>query len=334
MLSVVVPCFNSQEYMERALDSLPVQDQRIEVLIVDDGSTDATGEIADRFQARYPGVCIAIHQENGGHGDAIMTGLERASGLYFDVLDSDDWVDSAYYLVLLDALERMREDPVDLLVRDMVYEKIGARRRHTLHFRGILPQGQVFTWAESRPFPCGVVMLMHCTVYRTDVLRRTELCLPRHTFYVDHLYVYLPLVHVKTLYYLNLPVYHYFIGRPGQSVQEDVMLRQISHAVKVSMILTDRIDLEKVSDLRQRCYMRNYLEMVLSTTFAFLTKSQTAENLQMRDEMISHFSKTNPWARKSINRRSSGLVLALPSRIQFICVSLLYTIWHAIYQFN
>ena len=155
LLSVVVPCFNSQAYMERALDSLPVQDGRLEILIVDDGSTDATREIADGFQARYPDVCIAIHQENGGHGSAIMAGFAKATGLYFDVLDSDDWVDTAQYLNMLDTLERTRDDPVDLLVRNTVYEKTASRRRFVLHFRGILPREKVFSWAESKPFPLG-----------------------------------------------------------------------------------------------------------------------------------------------------------------------------------
>ena len=93
LLSIVVPCYQSQDYIRRCIDSLLGVSEALEVLIVDDGSTDATGSIADEYQAAYPNVVHAIHQENGGHGAAVMTGLRHAAGRYFKVVDSDDRLD-------------------------------------------------------------------------------------------------------------------------------------------------------------------------------------------------------------------------------------------------
>ncbi|MDU5947120.1 MAG: glycosyltransferase, partial [Paenibacillus macerans] len=93
LLSVVIPCYNSQDYMRYCIESLLPGGERVELLIVNDGSADRTGQIADEYASRYPGIVKAIHQENGGHGEAVNAGIRHAAGLYFKVVDSDDWVD-------------------------------------------------------------------------------------------------------------------------------------------------------------------------------------------------------------------------------------------------
>ena len=95
LLSIAVPCYNSAAYMGKCIESLLVGGDEVEILIVDDGSTkDDTARIADEYEKNYPGICRAIHQENGGHGEAVNTGLRNASGVYFKVVDSDDHVDA------------------------------------------------------------------------------------------------------------------------------------------------------------------------------------------------------------------------------------------------
>ena len=93
LLSVTIPCYNSQEYMEHAIESALIGGDDIEILIVDDGSKDNTLEIAQKYEKQYPNIVRAIHKENGGHGSAVNTGIANAKGLYFKVLDSDDWFD-------------------------------------------------------------------------------------------------------------------------------------------------------------------------------------------------------------------------------------------------
>ena len=93
-LTFVVPAYNMTEYLERCVMSLIAakRNDDIEVLIVDDGSSDGTLEMAQKFEARYPGIVRAIHQENKGHGGAVNTGIAAASGMYVKVVDADDWV--------------------------------------------------------------------------------------------------------------------------------------------------------------------------------------------------------------------------------------------------
>ena len=134
LLSVTVPCYNSQDYMRHCIETLLPGGEQVEILIVDDGSKDDTVAIADEFQAKYPGIVRAIHQENAGHGGAVMKGLSLATGLYFKVVDSDDWVDPQVLRDLLKLLGQFAEspEPVDMVISDFVYDKVGARHKKVM----------------------------------------------------------------------------------------------------------------------------------------------------------------------------------------------------------
>ena len=124
LLSIAVPCYNSEQYMRKCIDSLLVGGEDVEILIVDDGSTkDKTAEIADEYEAQFPTIVKAIHKQNGGHGSAVNAGIAHATGLYFKVVDSDDWVkEEAYKQVLATLRELVGGDKVlDLLICNYVY---------------------------------------------------------------------------------------------------------------------------------------------------------------------------------------------------------------------
>ena len=125
LLSIAIPCYNSEAYMEKCIDSLLVGGEDVEILIVNDGSSDRTAEIADSYERKYPTIVKAIHQENGGHGEAVNAGIRNATGLYFKVVDSDDWVNAEAYAQILKTLSDLIRGPetVDLLISNFVYEK-------------------------------------------------------------------------------------------------------------------------------------------------------------------------------------------------------------------
>ena len=107
LLSVAIPCFNSQEYMRNCIESLLPGGDLVEILIINDGSSDQTAAIADEYATRYPSQIKAIHQINGGHGEAVNAGMRNATGLYFKVVDSDDWVDVDAYEKILETLRKL-----------------------------------------------------------------------------------------------------------------------------------------------------------------------------------------------------------------------------------
>ena len=105
LISFVVPCYNSESYMERCINTLLKGKEDVEIIIVNDGSTDKTKKIADGYKKRYPKIIKAIHKINGGHGSGVNAGLKEASGKYFKVVDSDDWLDEEALIKLINKIK-------------------------------------------------------------------------------------------------------------------------------------------------------------------------------------------------------------------------------------
>ena len=155
LLSIAIPCYNSEKYMRKCIDSLLIGGEDVEILIIDDGSTkDRTAEIADEYEAQFPTIVRAIHKENGGHGSAVNTGIANATGLYFKVVDSDDWVKQDAYFKILDTLRELAGggQALDMLISNYVYEKEGERRKKVIQYRHILPVEKMFTWTDCHHF--------------------------------------------------------------------------------------------------------------------------------------------------------------------------------------
>ena len=198
LLTVAIPCYNSQDYMEKCIDSLLIGGEDVEIIIVDDGSKDMTPEIADSYAKKHPEIVRAIHQENGGHGEAVNTGIRNAQGIFFKVVDSDDWVDAEAYQKILAFLKEAvkEEEPLDMLLSNYVYEKVGAKHKKVIQYHSILPENRYFGWEEIGHFHASQNILMHSVIYRTELLRSFQFELPKHTFYVDNIFVYLSLIHI------------------------------------------------------------------------------------------------------------------------------------------
>lgn len=293
LLSVTIPSYNSQDYMEHCIESLLPGGEDVEIIVVDDGSTDRTAEIADAYAEKYPTIVKAVHQENGGHGEAVNAGIRNATGLYFKVVDSDDWVDGEAYQRVLDTLRDLSggSAALDMLISNFVYEKEGAKRKKVMKYTGTLPEGKIFGWNEARHFRKGQYILMHSVIYRTQLLRECGLELPKHTFYVDNLFVYVPLPHVKNMFYLNVDFYRYFIGREDQSVNEKVMISRIDQQIKVNKMMVEAVDLWKLPNRRLRKYMFNYLEIITVVSSIMLIRSGTKENLEKKRELWKYLKE-------------------------------------------
>lgn len=289
LLSIAVPCYNSAAYMEHCLDTLLTGGEDVEILIINDGSTkDNTAEIADRYQAAYPTIVRAIHKENGGHGSGVNKGLEEAAGLYFKVVDSDDWVNTEVFRNILDKLREFSqmEQPADMLLSNYTYEHVEDGTSHTVKYTGKMPENQMFGWEELGHFRPDQNILMHSVIYRTQLLRDSGIQLPHHCFYVDNIFVYQPLPYVKTMYYLNENFYCYFIGRSDQSVNEEVFIRQVDQQLRVTYHMLHACNPMKLhGEKRLRNYMLHYLSMMILICSVFLTLSKTQENEEKRRKL-------------------------------------------------
>lgn len=340
LLTIAIPCYNSAGYMRKCIESLLPGGEDVEIIIVNDGSTkDDTAAIADEYAAKYPTIVKAIHKENGGHGSAVNTGIENATGLYFKVVDSDDWVKEDAYMAILDKLRYLAggSQVLDMLISNYVYEKEGEKRKKVMHCRSILPKDRMFTWDECKHFTKGHYMLMHSVIYRTALLRECGLKLPEHTFYVDNIYVYIPLLKVRNMYYMDVNFYRYYIGREGQSVAESTMISRIDQQLSVNKIMVDFFVENKaeITKLKRRYqYMYNYLEIITTVSSVLLIKGGTEEHLEKKKELWEYIKSKDRKLFVRLRKGIMGGTMNLPGKVGRKISVESYKICQKVFQFN
>ena len=334
LLTVTIPCYNSQDYMEKCIKSLLPGGNRVQIIIIDDGSKDETGEIADRYAKEYPHIVTTVHQENGGHGAGINQGIEYAEGKYFKVVDSDDWV-SDDFVSFLDKLEQCETSGgVDLLVTNYYYEHADGKGNRSICYANALPENRIFGWAETKPFRVHQLLTIHSSTFRTELLRRNTKALPKHVFYEDNLMVYQGLPFVQKMYYLNVDLYRYYIGRAGQSVQRDVMTRRYQHQLIVTQKCFEAVHLDEIKDQKQRKYLKHELFMMfgISVIYARLNKSEEADKIL--NEMWESCRAFDPKWADFFRKHTPLRLVSIPGRAGWSLADTVYTAANKVVRYN
>ena len=317
-ITFTIPCYNSENYMRRCVDSLLVGGEDVEILIIDDGSSDRTGAIADEYEMLYPNIVKAVHKPNGGHGSGVNRGLELAHGLYYKVVDSDDWFDRDAYLKMLDKIKsfEVAQFP-DLIICNYVYDHLDEGIQKPMNYRNVFPTEKMCNWNTIGHFHPSQYLIMHALMFQTKVLRQSGVKLPEHTFYVDNLFSYQPLPYAKNLYYMDIDLYHYYLGREDQSVNEKVLMKRIDQQIRVTKLMIDYLVAKKqelVKNRRLYQYMRNYLEIIMTVSSVLLIRSGTQEHLDKKKELWEYLKSKDKrlylWMRNGI----MGGTMNLPGR--------------------
>lgn len=312
LITFAVPCYNSAAYMHHCIETLLTAGERAEIILVDDGSVkDETPAICDEYAEKYPTIVKAIHQENGGHGEGVNQGIRNATGLYYKVVDSDDWLDTDCLKKVLDKLEVLvaKNTAPDLMICNYVYEHVEDNTSHTVRYTNAFPQDRLFTWMHMKSLRPDQNLLMHSVIYRTAVLHECGMVLPKHTFYVDNIFVYQPLPYVKTMYYMDLDLYRYFIGRSDQSVNESVMVKRVDQQVRVNKHMIDCQDLDAIKDnKRLYAYMLHYLSTITMVSDIFLLLDGSPEALAKKAELWQYLKDhTSPTVYRKVKHSVAGL---------------------------
>lgn len=337
-LTITVPCFNSEDYMERCLDSLVIGGENVEIIIVNDGSTDRTGEIAEQYARRFPGIVTVVHKENGGHGSGVNRGLALATGMYFKVVDSDDWLEEDAYRALLEKIAGWCDEGFgpDLLICDYTYNHLDKGTKRTIHFKNVFPEEKVCTWDQIGTFRPAQYLVMHALVYRTEILHKSGVVLPEHTFYVDNLFAYCPLPYVETLYYMHLNLYQYYLGREDQSVNEKVMISRIEQQIKVTKMVAESVDLHEVKmkyPKLARYMCRNVsIMMAISSIHLLLKGDEQAKTRHL--ELWSDIKRSDPGLYYKLRYTKLSGFTNLPGKLGKLVTVGGYRLARKIYQFQ
>lgn len=224
-----------------------------------------------------------------------------------------------------------------MFISNFVYEKEGEKRKKAIKYHHALPQDEIFTWKDVRHFRVGQYILMHSVIYRTKLLRDCGLKLPEHTFYVDNIFVFKPLPNVKTMFYMDVNFYRYFIGREDQSVNEQVMIGRIDQQIKVNKLMVDYYVEEKqriIANGKVRKYMVNYLDIITTVSSVLLIRSGLEENLEKKKELWQYIRTKDKVLWMRLRMGILGNAMNLPGKLGRKITIDGYKICQRIFHFN
>lgn len=239
LLTIVIPAYNMHDYLCRCLDSVCVESvmDDVQVIVVNDGSTDDTSEIAHSYQRRYPHYIHVIDKENGNYGSCMNVALPLAKGKYFRTLDADDMLNSSVFFSFVDNL---RSTKADIIISNRVNRRFYDEKfLEESVFAANIQQNKDIPIMDSLLLDKSVVEKFHVMniVYKTSLLRNIGFRWTEGVFYSDHEFIIMPLRHVKLVRYVSYPLYQYFVGREGQSTSRT----QSNKNFMSRYIVTDRI---------------------------------------------------------------------------------------------
>ncbi len=255
-LTFVVPSYNAEKFLPKSLPSLLKGGEDVEIIVVNDGSKDNTLVIANEYKEKYPTIVRVIDKENGGHGSGINAGLATAEGLYFKCVDADDWLDEEALKKTLDLIKKhyqANESP-DLYMTNYVFERPDLNQCRKSGIYNEFPKNKFFTWKDVKHIKPTKYLMMHMLIFKTSVLRESKVKLIEHTFYVDSLFNYVPLFYTKSIYYLDVDLYRYYVGRSDQSVSLANMRKNYQHQLRVIREMSLWYTLDELKSLSKKHY--------------------------------------------------------------------------------
>lgn len=229
VLTIIIPTYNMEEYLDKCLTSLIIPESsimdKLEVLVVIDGAKDRSSEIAHSYQDRYSSTFRVIDKENGNYGSCINRGLKEATGKYIKILDADDSYDNTVFGLYVEYLDGIE---VDLVINDLVY----------VNTRDVVTKPSIFKLPCNTEFDLSVFskemqMLygMHRAAYKTDKLRNIHYTQTEGISYTDQEWAFTPLITVDKVAYFPHCLYRYLMGREGQTMDSKVVIRSMNHHI-------------------------------------------------------------------------------------------------------
>lgn len=294
LLSVAVPCYNMERYLAGCLSSLehPALRERLEVLVVNDGSQDGSLAIAQAYQRRAPELFRVIDQPNGGHGAAVNAALAAATGKYFRIVDADDWVDTRQLVDFLWALEGIDADLV-------VDQRTEESQKSGLGTPVPLPQGVTFGRVDAFDPAGGMALIpylkLHTLTVRRALAKEHGVQLREHTFYVDAEFILKVTAWARTIICLDNWVYHYRVDNEDQSVSRKNYVKLYGHHDRVVKECLRFLEEQPLSASRRAFCVRSVALLVnTQLNVALLYNPDRRQGRRQALELMHHLRQRAP----------------------------------------
>lgn len=292
ILTIIIPTYNMEKYLRHCLDSLIIDEEgmkRLEVLIVNDGSKDSSSQIAHEYQDKYPDTFRVIDKENGNYGSCINRGLKEAMGKYVKVLDADDSYNNDIFARYIYEISKT---DVDLILNDVAT----VNSNDTIFKKSVfdLTPNHLYCF-EALSMSVYKRIYMHAIAYRTSIFKGIKYLQTEGISYTDQQWIFMPMVNVKSVLYINGCLYRYLIGREGQTVGYEAVKRQLEHKVLVANSMLEFYESQQSLSPCISRYLLTKVEFCYNELYRICLKSDDKKMLQKVieiDDFIKIKSKT------------------------------------------
>lgn len=261
LITIVIPTYNMEKYLDKCLTSLIVLDEymeQMEVLVVNDGSKDNSSAIAHQYENKYPQTFRVIDKENGNYGSCVNRGLKEATGKFIKILDADDYISNENICSFLNKLSQIDSDMV-LTPFDKVDEE-GC----VLHvYNYDLKEDEKYAFSAICTKPTILDIGIHGVIFKTELLKEHQYKQTEGISYTDQEWVSIPMSYMKTVSFVNTSLTHYLIGREGQTMDTNVMCRNIQQLMTVVLSLVNNYNdcLSSDKSIQQYLLHKIYLQL-------------------------------------------------------------------------
>lgn len=327
ILSIIIPTYNMAALLPRCLDSLTASGvlDDLDILVVNDGSTDSSRAVAYSYAERYPQSIKVVDKKNGNYGSTINAALPLAVGEYVKVLDSDDWFDSqglAKYVAELKSLEQ----EVDVSVTHFLMIHEGGRTetvKYQNYGREPYTYGKVYNLDKVLGDGFIRYFLMHSLTYRTQLLRDHGYRQTEGISYTDIQWSSYPFFWAGSIVFHDLVVYRYNMDREGQTMDPAVIRKSLPQLERMTMDLMDfyrKADMSDLSEARVgflRQYFKNRLRLLVKTHLM---------DIPRREFDKEAFSSLDSWIQAVLTEFRIGRIRVFPEN-KVIRIDA-YRYWH------
>lgn len=298
VLSVIVPSYNAAKYLEKNIPTMVSRERvrnRIEVLIVNDGSKDNTREIGEQLVEAFPGTVRLINKLNGGHGSTINVGVRDAHGDFIKVVDADDEVDLDAFEALIDLIETIKDD-IQILVSPYIEVNMETGDE-TVKDESNISTDEMLSYDELLE-KSGKIPAMHSICYRKDILVENNIFLSENCFYVDIQYNVFPIPYIQKAVYFNKPVYRYYVGNPNQSVSARNFLKNKDMHFKVLSSIIDFVNQKKMLlTITQQDYINRLISELSATYLNILLSIKDKKMCRIEvDKFLVYLKQNHPYS--------------------------------------
>lgn len=327
LLTVAIPSYNCEKYLYNTVYSLIDHDynNKVEVLIINDGSKDNTAKIGRELEKISPSIRL-IDKENGGHGSTINVGIKEARGKYFRLLDGDDYFVTDQFVKYLLKLDK---ETADLILTNYIEDlSIEAVKKPKLIYNNLEPY-QIYDF-EILIFPGygfkNFGPLLSTSTYRTEKFKKINFNIDHNCFYVDMEYNFMGALITSSVVYYPLNIYCYYLGRTGQSMSKDSMKQHYLDHEKVTMRLVEEYYIlkEKLPKYKQDYIERRLiLPLIYSQYDIILNNVNTRKAFKSFDNKLKNYkefynNETIVSKKIKLHRLTNGISVYLQKLIQKI----------------